>query len=217
MKILVFVLAIVASLFGLLYLQSVQQKPVTGSSASLVVTQLVERPAITTEVERAVTVLVTNTTELEAKLTGLESKLAQTSESLQAEEAKSDSLDRERMRLLIQLGAVSNELTHVQRQFSQLKAQNEATEEELRAVQNQKSALQAQKVTLEKEKEGLERRLHNLDDLRAQIRLVKKQLWVKKVEEWKQTDKADAVGGNRGYLMLRGQWTGSPTNQPPQN
>jgi chromosome segregation ATPase len=206
MKALVVVLAIVATLLGFLYLNSVQPgRP--AQVETMIVTQLVERPAITTEVERTVTVTVTNTAELEEKVAALRNDLLKAQENLQTEEVKASELDKERVSLLLKLGGVSNELLHVQRQYAGLKSRNTATEAELRQVQSDKNAL-------ELEKASLERRLNNLDDLRAQIALVKKELWSQKVAEWKRTDAAAAEGGNKGYLMLKGQWTGSRNEGP---
>lgn len=215
MKPLVFVLAIVATIFGLLYLQSTTQTaPAPVPAAALVVTQLVERPAITAEVERTVTVLVTNTVELESRLAELQTNLARTSQSLQRHEAKSDSLEKDKLGLQERLGVVSNELVAVQQQYAQLKTENTATEADLRKVQAEQSSLELKRIALETEKASLERRLNSLEELYAQIRLLKQEARARKIADWRQADAVAAQGGNRGYLKRQGAYTDTATNQP---
>ena len=47
---------------------------------------------------------------------------------------------------------------------------------------------------------------HDLDELRAQIRVVKRRLWDQHVADWKKSDTDAAAKGNGGVLMKAGQW-----------
>lgn len=146
----------------------------------------------------------------EAAKTRIEQQLKQTSNSLQsarhailANENQMAGLDATRRQLVDQLGAVSNQLVSVTQDLTVARKTNTANETQLRV-------LRAQQTALEMEKASLDRRLNNLDSLRQQIRLLKRELAAKKISEWKQRDTEAAVGGNHGLLLKNGSWTTVP-------
>jgi chromosome segregation ATPase len=206
MKIVVILLSIAVLVLGVLYFQSAQRPPELRTI--LVTNQLVTAVAPQTDVGDAKTQLEKQTervTELEQKVGTLEidkknaeDRFTQAKRSVLAEEAKLAELESESQRLASQLSSVSNQLVSVQDQLSTLKKTNTANEEQIQGLRQQHAALEQEKATLEQ-------RLNNLDDLRSQLRLVKRELWEKKIGDSRRQDAELAAKGNRGYLFRNGE------------
>ena len=116
------------------------------------------------------------------------------------EKAKVKVVEDERTQVTGKLVAVSNQLTTVRSQLTDLQKRHAGTEAEL-------AALRTQETALESERNSLERRLNDLDELRAQIRVVKRRQWDEHIADWKKRDTDISLTGNKGVLMKDGQWS----------
>jgi chromosome segregation ATPase len=145
---------------------------------------------------------------MQQQIQGLTKDLDAAQHSVQTEEEKLSALESDKDRVMMQLGAVSNQLLSVQQQLGALQDAHSADQEQI-------STLRGQETALEMEKASLERQLNDLDSLRAQIRIVKRQLWAKKIEEWKRESEQEGIGGNKGMIMKAGQWQSSSSVGKP--
>jgi chromosome segregation ATPase len=159
-------------------------------------TQMTTRIA---ELEQSVTSAGADKSKAEARAQELRDRLTVVEKDLADEKVKLASNEEERARVAAKLTSVTGELGQVKGQLADLQKTHAATEAEL-------LALQAKKDALELERASLERRLNDLDELKAQIRLVKHRLWEQHVADWKRRDMERGLGGNGGVLLKNGQW-----------
>jgi chromosome segregation ATPase len=129
----------------------------------------------------------------------LRGRLQTAEQSWQTEKSKVATVEDERARIVGQLTALSNELTNVRQQPADSVHTSAATQEEL-------ETLRRRGTTLEMEKALLERELNDLDALNARIRIVRRQLWKNRVEQWQRQDREARRNGNKGLLFKGGQW-----------
>ena len=59
-------------------------------------------------------------------------------------------------------------------------------------------------TALESERNSLERRINDLDELRVQIRVVKRRQWEEHIADWRKRDTDIGLTGNKGVLMKLG-------------
>ena len=218
MRIAVVILAIAVVVLGVLYIRSIQRPEehpmiVTNQVVAApptdvgdIKTQLQAQTARVTELEQKVGMLEIEKKKVEDQLgpmqqqvETLKTDLETVQRLMQEVKAKSAQLETERGKLMMQLGAVSNELVSVQDQLADARRTNAANEEQIHALRQRQAAL-------EQEKASLEHQLNDFDVLRARIRLVKRELWEKKVEEWKREGEKLADRGNHGFLLKNGRW-----------
>jgi chromosome segregation ATPase len=164
---------------------------------TMVKTQMIARVA---ELEVA---LDTEKTNAATNIGQLQERVKTVEQELQDEKNKLATVDDQRARVVEQLTTVSNQLTTVRQQYEDLQRTHSATEKEL-------AALRGREASLEMEKASLERQLNDLDALKAQIRVVKRQLWEKHVEEWKRQDAEATARGNKGVIFQNGRWLSAP-------
>ena len=210
MKVAVILLAVALLITGVLYyrqgdharnvseqLAAASNQVVAAQTELLSVkTQMTDRVK---EMESALNAAKTEKVDAETRVGQLQERVRIVEQDLQDEKNKLTSVEDQRTQVVTQLTSVSNELTNVRGQLGDLQRTHAATEAELRV-------LRERETTLEMEKASLERQLNDLDALKAQIRIVKRQLWEKHIEEWKRQDQEAGLNGNKGLLFKNGQW-----------
>ena len=117
----------------------------------------------------------------------------------EADKQRLADLQAEQAKLLTRGTALSSELASVKQQLARLEESNSAALADLKVLRQQKTAL-------EMEKQSLEARLHDLDSLRAQIRLIKQEVWQARLAAYKRANAEGLAKGNRGELLHDGQW-----------
>ncbi len=100
-------------------------------------------------------------------------------------------------------------------QLSKLEAQIGPLQKMIDDLQKGNLVLKQDKETMEarlgeitQEKAALEARMHSLDELKRQIKAVKKELWQQKVEKWHQ--ESIISDGNKGFIVKNGMATYRP-------
>jgi chromosome segregation ATPase len=215
MKVVVILLAVGLLILGVLYFNESQNAKATheqlvATSNQAVTTQL-ELASVKTQIIKRVAELESTMTTEKAKadeqIGRLQERVKVVEQDLQDEKSKLVAVEDDRTKVVQQLNTVSNQLLNVRQHYADLARTHTGTEIEL-------SALREREETLEMEKASLERQLNDLDALKAQIRLVKRQLWEKRVAEWKRQDQEASAAGNKGMIFQRGQWqtTGKPSS-----
>ena len=217
MRIVVIVLAVALVVFGVLYFQSDQARIAQSRVLQTTQTQLTtisnQEVAVELEMAAAKKQMVAHVAELEQSLTTvgndkakveerakeLQGRIATVEKELVDEKAHVKVVEEERTQVTDKLMTVSNQLATVRGQLTSLQKTHAGTEAELAALRTKEEALEA-------ERNSLERRLNDLDELRAQIRVVKRRLWDQHVADWKKSDTDAAAKGNGGVLMKAGQW-----------
>ena len=217
MRIVVIVLAVALVVFGVLYFQSDQariaqsrvlqstQSQLTSISNQEVAVELEmaaakkQMAAHVAELEQSLTTVGNDKAKVEEQAKELQGRIATVEKELVDEKAHVKAVEEERTQVSDKLMTVSNQLATVRGQLSSLQKTHAGTEAEL-------AALRTKEAALESERNSLERRLNDLDELRAQIRVVKRRLWDQHVADWKKSDADAAAKGNRGVLMKDGQW-----------
>ena len=109
-------------------------------------------------------------------------------------------MEDERTQVTGKLTTVSNQLVNVRSQLTDLQKRHAGTEAEL-------AALLMKETALESERNSLERRINDLDELRVQIRVVKRRQWEEHIADWRKRDTDIGLTGNKGVLMKDGQWS----------
>ena len=183
---------------------------VARTEVATVSTQLTNETARSASLEQKVQETQTANAQAEQKLQqstqqlqALQKQLDSAKHAIMESEGKMSELDNRRQQLAVQLGAVSNQLVTVTQDLATARQTNTADDAQIKQLRQQQAAL-------EMEKASLEWRLQDLDSLRGQIRLVKRELWDKKIAEWKQRDADAAAKGNHGLLLKNGVWTSAP-------
>lgn len=217
MRIVVIVLAIALVVFGVLYFQSdqarIQQSKVLQATQEQLISTSNQEVAVELEMATAKKEMTARVTELEQSLTTvgndkakveelakeLQGRITTVEKELTEEKARVKAVEEERTQVTGKLTTVSNQLATVRGQLSDLQKTHAATEAEL-------AELRSKETALESERDSLERRLNDLDELRAQIRIVKRRQWEQHVRDWKKSDAESAAIGNHGVLMKDGQW-----------
>ena len=217
MKIVVIVLAAALVVFGVLYFQSDQariaqakvlqttQEQLTTTSNQEVAVELEmaaakkQMTARVAELEQTLTTVGNDKTKVEERAKELQGRIGVVEKELVEEKARVKAVEDERAQVANQLTTVSNQLVTVHGQLTDLQKTHAGTEAEL-------AALHVKETALEAERNSLVRRLNDLDELRMQIRVVKRRLWDQHVAEWKKTDADAAVKGNHGVMLKDGQW-----------
>jgi myosin protein heavy chain len=118
---------------------------------------------------------------------------------IEQKNASVESLEKTRNALDAQLAALNHQLAAVQKSLADLDAQHTTTVGHLKAMREDY-------VKLTTEKELLEAKMNDLDELSAQVRVVKNNLHQAKVNEQQRLDRAETVMGNAGFLMKQGEW-----------
>jgi len=217
MRIVVIVLAVALVVFGVLYFQSDQARIAQSRVLQTTQTQLTtisnqevavelemaaakkQMAAHVAELEQSLTTVGNDKAKVEERAKELQGRIATVEKELVDEKAHVKAVEEERTQVTDKLMTVSNQLATVRGQLTSLQKTHAGTEAEL-------AALRTKEVALESERNSLERRLNDLDELRAQIRVVKRRLWDQHVADWKKSDADAAAKGNGGVLMKAGQW-----------
>ncbi len=221
MKIVVIVLAVALAVFGVLYFQSDQariaqakvlantQEELVGASNQVVLVETAmaeltatknQMAAHQAELETSLTTLGNDKAKIEARANELQSRIETVEKELTDEKAKVKVVEDERTQVTGKLTTVSNQLVNVRSQLTDLQKRHAGTEAEL-------AALLMKETALESERNSLERRINDLDELRVQIRVVKRRQWEEHIADWRKRDTDIGLTGNKGVLMKDGQWS----------
>lgn len=210
MRIAVIILAVAVAVMGVMYFQADQTRTEQAESLRLTQEQLdtAKRQTTTAELEvksvreqmltrvaemqQSLTTLGGEKEKVEARAKELQSRIEVVEKELADEKTKLTAVEDERTQ-------IAGKLTTVKQQLVDLQKKHTATEAELAALQQQRAAL-------ESERDSLERRLNDLDELRAQIRVVKRRIWEQHIADWKKRDAEIGLTGNAGMLLKHGQW-----------
>jgi len=141
------------------------------------------------DLKQTVTTLTNEKAEAEKQVSSLKSELENTRQQFQ----------QEKVTLTDQLKQLADRLTEVDQKLADLEKTHATTVAHLQAIREEY-------VKLTNEKNALETMLHDLRSLKEQIRVVKQEMYNKRVEERKRLDRAEFALGNHGYLLRNGSW-----------
>jgi len=153
-----------------------------------------------TEVKTKMEAQVSELKQTVSKLTDEKAEAEKTVSSLKGElESTQQQFQQDKANLTDQLKQVTDRLTEVDRKLADLEKTHATTVAHLQAMREEY-------VKLTNEKSALEAMLHDLRSLKEQIRIVKQEMYNKRVEERKRLDRAEFAMGNHGYLLKDGSW-----------
>jgi chromosome segregation ATPase len=160
------------------------------------------------QLARRVENLTGEKTRVEQQLTQTRQEASELRQNLAAEKNRQATSDAEKELLAREMTSLNQRLETAQRRLAELQQTHRGTVEQLDSLRDEKNRLEMSQASLE-------RRLNDLDALREQVRLVKRQAWDRKVAEWKKADAAASRAGNKGVLLQNGEWrTVHSTGQP---